>query len=131
MTPEGKVKAAVKKVLAKYGEELYAFWPVQNGMGSPTLDCIVCYRGKYIAIETKAPGKLPTPRQLITISKMEKAGAKVFVIDGSESCVGLDEYLRSIVATLYTSHMNPEGPRSKVLVACDAEPGRNYIHSRF
>ena len=118
MTPEGKVKAMVKKILAKYGEELYAFWPVQNGMGSPTLDCIVCYRGHYIAIETKAPGKLPTPRQLITISKMEKAGAKVFVLDGSESCVDLDLWLTM-------------QPVPWLFTPCDAEPGRNHIHSRF
>lgn len=96
MTPEGKVKAQVKKVLAKYGDELDQFWPVQNGMGSPALDCIVCYRGHHIEIETKAPGKKPTPRQLITIAKKEKAGAKVFVIDGEEACIMLDSYLAKL-----------------------------------
>lgn len=98
MTPEGKVKADVKKVLTKYGEELDAFWPVQNGMGSPALDCIVCYLGQHIEIETKAPGKKPTPRQEITIAKKEKAGAKVFVIDGAEGCAALDRYLARIEA---------------------------------
>jgi len=96
MTPEGAVKARVKKVLAQYGEELDAFWPVQNGMGTPALDCIVCYRGHHIEIETKAPGKKPTPRQEITIAKKEKAGAKVFVIDGEAGCLLLDAYLRGI-----------------------------------
>ena len=110
MTPEGKVKAAVKKVLAKYGEELDAFWPVQNGMGTPALDCIVCYRGHHIEIETKAPGKKPTPRQLITIAKKEKAGAKVFVIDGPETVEMLEAHLdmvrkaapNALVAMRYT-----------------------------
>ena len=96
MTPEGAVKARVKKVLAQYGEELDAFWPVQNGMGTPALDCIVCYRGHHIEIETKAPGKKPTPRQEITIAKKEKAGAKVFVTDGEAGCLLLDAYLRGI-----------------------------------
>jgi hypothetical protein len=96
MTPEGRVKSMVKKVLARFGEELDAFWPVQNGMGSPALDCIVCCRGHHIEIETKAPGKLPTPRQLITIAKKEKAGARVFVIDGEQGCVELEFYLRYI-----------------------------------
>lgn len=98
MTPEGSVKAKVKKVLAKYGEELDAFWPVQNGMGTPALDCIVCYYGVHIEVETKAPGKTLAPRQIITAEKKEKAGAKIFVIDSDAGCVRLDEYLRKIRA---------------------------------
>lgn len=96
MTPEGKIKADVKKGLAKFGDELDAFWPVQNGMGSPALDCIVCYRGHHIEIETKAPGKEPTPRQWVTIAKKEKAGTKVFVIDGNAGCAELERYLRAV-----------------------------------
>ena len=93
MTPEGAIKAKVKKVLAKYGDELDAFWPVQNGMGTPALDCIVCYRGHHIEIETKAPGKSLTPRQIITAEKKAKAGAAIYVIDGDAGCARLDEYL--------------------------------------
>lgn len=96
MTPEGRIKNSVKKVLAKYGENLDTFWPVQNGMGTPALDCIICYLGHHIEIETKAPGKLPTPRQLITMEKKEKAGAKIFVIDGDIGCARLDNYLRGL-----------------------------------
>ena len=95
-TPEGKVKRAVKKVLAKYGDELDALWVVPSGMGSPTLDCIICYRGHHVEVETKAPGKTMTPRQIITAEKKEKAGAKVFVIDGDVGCARLDEYLRGL-----------------------------------
>lgn len=96
MTPEGKIKAAVKKLLANYGDELDQFWPVQNGMGSPALDCIVCYRGRHIEIETKAPGGVPTPRQEITIAKKKKAGAWVFVIDGQAGLEELKECLDRI-----------------------------------
>ena len=105
MTGEGAVKAKVKKILAKYGDELDAFWPVQNGMGSPALDCIVCYRGIHIEIETKAPGKRPTPRQETTVAKKEKAGAIVFVIDGENGCAELDAYLRGIPAPIPTGGM--------------------------
>lgn len=79
-TPEGKVKAAVKKMLASFGDEVYSHWPVQNGMGSPTLDCIICAYGRYIAIETKAEGKKPTARQTFTIEQMTKAQAVVYVV---------------------------------------------------
>jgi hypothetical protein len=100
MTPEGKVKAQVKKILADYGDELDQFWCVQNGMGSPALDCIVCYRGHHIEIETKAFGKKPTPRQEITIAKKRKAGAKVFVIDGEVGYQELKAYLDSVIIAL-------------------------------
>lgn len=81
-TPEGKVKVKVKELLKAYG----AYWhcPVQNGMGSPGLDFWVCHKGRFCGIETKAPGKTPTPRQLLTIQTVLDAGGTVFVIDGTE-----------------------------------------------
>lgn len=91
-TPEGKVKAAVKEVIKKHR----AYWHcvVQNGMGAPSLDFICCFKGRYFAVETKAPGKKPTPRQEITISQIEDAGGKVFVIDGD--CSALERWLEEI-----------------------------------
>ena len=100
MTPEGRVKSQVKQVLAKYGEELDQFWPVQNGMGTPALDCIICYRGHHIEVETKAPGKKPTARQRVTIDRKQLAGAVVFVIDGEDGCRRLDEYLQAVTLSL-------------------------------
>lgn len=81
-TPEAKVKERVKKLLKKYG--VYWHCPVMNGMGSPTLDFICCVHGRYLAIETKAPGKMPTPRQEQTIAAIRAAGGTVSVVDGSE-----------------------------------------------
>ena len=81
MTPEGKVKEKVKALLKQYG--CYWHMPVQNGMGAPSLDLICCIKGKYFAIETKAPGKKPTPRQEHTMLEIQRAGGKCFVIDGS------------------------------------------------
>ena len=77
-TPEGKVKAKVKRLLKKY--DCYQFWPVQSGYGAPTLDCLGCCNGFFFGIETKAPGKHPTPRQYLTIADMEEANGRVFVI---------------------------------------------------
>ena len=85
MTPEGEVKAKVKELLKQYG--CYQHWPVMNGMGAPTLDCIGCYENYFFALETKAPGKKPTPRQEVTMKAMRDAGAQVFVVDGSEASV--------------------------------------------
>jgi hypothetical protein len=80
-TPEGRVKNRVKKMLKAHGA--YYFMPVQTGYGSPGLDFHGCHRGKAFAVETKAPGKKPTPRQQLVITEMEESGMKVFVIGES------------------------------------------------
>lgn len=80
-TPEGKVKAKVSGLL-KATPACYYFMPVQGGFGAATLDYLGSHMGRFFAIETKAPGKKPTSRQVQTISTLERAGAKVFVIDG-------------------------------------------------
>jgi len=91
MTPEGRIKDKVKKVLRKH--KVYYHMPVMNGMGSPTLDFICCVIGSYLAIETKAPGKKPTPRQEMTMEEMRAAGAFIFVIDSDEKVDELDAFL--------------------------------------
>lgn len=80
-TPEGKIKSKVSSLL-KATPGLYYWMPVPSGFGDATLDYVGCYQGKFFSIETKAPGKKPTKRQEQTIATMERAGAKVFVIDG-------------------------------------------------
>lgn len=92
MTPEGRIKDQVKKLLRQYG----AYWhcPVQNGLGAPSLDFIICNRGRYCAVETKAPGKKPTPRQLLTIAAIEESGGKVFVVDGAYGLNQLERWLK-------------------------------------
>lgn len=80
MTPEGKVKSDLKKLFVRYG----AIWhmPVQNGMGSPTLDFHVWVGPFGCMVETKAPGGKPTARQQITINIAKAAGVPAFVCDG-------------------------------------------------
>lgn len=78
MTPEGKVKLAVKKLLSAY--QPYTFWPVQTGFGGRTLDCLGIYKSFGFAIETKRPGKTLTPLQLATTRDIVDQGAPVFVI---------------------------------------------------
>lgn len=95
LTAEGKIKAQVNKLLAKY-PDLYKFTPVPYGYGASTLDYIVCLGGSFIAIETKAPGKEPTPRQIETIRRIRQAGGQTFVVDGIESLSKLERYLDTL-----------------------------------
>jgi hypothetical protein len=86
-TPEGKVKAMVKKGLASLKSKPYIFMPVQSGFGSTTLDFLACVGGKFVAIETKADHtKSLTPRQVIITEMMHMAGAKVYVVYDQQSC---------------------------------------------
>lgn len=104
VTPENKVKAMVRKVLAEFAEfdvgmnvqNLKQFWPVPSGFGASDLDVICCYYGHYFAIETKASGKLPTPRQKLTIAETRAAGGAAFVIDGEQGCHELRVFLQGI-----------------------------------
>lgn len=92
MTPEGKVKEKVKKVLKAHG----AYWhmPVQNGMGAPSLDFVGCHFSRYYAIETKAGNKQPTPRQKLTIESIQAAGGKTFVVNEVSGLKELEEWLQ-------------------------------------
>lgn len=71
-TPESKVKQAVKKELDAYPDH-YREMPVPGGWGKSGLDFIVCFYGRFLSIETKAPGKEPTPRQQFTMREVRKA----------------------------------------------------------
>jgi len=83
VTPEGRVKKLVREVLGKFPGKVDGFWPVPNGIGESHLDYVGCANGRFFSVETKAPGKKPTPRQLFRKECVEKAGGVVFVIDGT------------------------------------------------
>lgn len=80
MTPEGKVKAAIDKLLKQH--KAYYLKPVQNGMGAPALDYHGVHQGLSYVIEAKAKGKTPTPRQINTLRECAAAGSACFFIDG-------------------------------------------------
>jgi hypothetical protein len=93
MTPEGKVKAAVNRLLDRY-KSIYRFMPVPGGFGASSLDYLLCVNGRFLAIETKAPGKKPTDRQKLAIGQIRRAGGTVFVIDGENGELQqLEEYM--------------------------------------
>lgn len=101
MTPEGRVKEAVHKLLHAKGlvraGTAKKNWPgVVTGwyympmkgvaMGINGIPDFICrYRGRFLAIETKAPGKRGalSPNQERRIEELEAAGgpSPVFVID--------------------------------------------------
>jgi hypothetical protein len=98
-TPESQVKRKVSALLSKYGTRVYRFMPVQGGYGAASLDYLGCAAGRFFAVETKAPGKKPTERQLKLIGDMRAAGATVFVIIGDHGLDALETWLDQTTAT--------------------------------
>lgn len=81
-TPEGKVKDAIKKELK--ARNIWYFMPAANGFGKVGIpDIICCYQGKFLAIETKAPGKRnnTTPNQDARINEIRAAKGWALVVD--------------------------------------------------
>ena len=80
MTPEGKVKAKVVRILKSMG--IYYFTPQTGGYGrSGVPDLICCYGGKFISIECKAGKNKPTALQEAEMQKIRDAGGETFVIN--------------------------------------------------
>jgi hypothetical protein len=82
-TPEGLVKQRIKAYL-KTLPECWFFLPVSNGMGTMGIpDIICCYRGRLVAIEVKAPGKVAntTPLQDAQLKAIRGAHGFGFVTD--------------------------------------------------
>jgi glyoxylate utilization-related uncharacterized protein len=108
-TPEGLVKQKVNKALATLGKDCYRFMPVQSGYGAKTLDYLLAIRGRFVAIETKAPGKALTPLQEITKTRIEEAGGIVLVVWDESS---LEIAMKIILALEFAPHGTlPSSPR--------------------
>ena len=71
-SPEGYTREPVRKFLKAIGA--YRFSPVQMGLGSPTLDDLCCVGGRFVAIEYKREGAVPTARQRLTMNEIRRAG---------------------------------------------------------
>jgi len=85
MTPEGKVKKQVKEYLKSIGAWYYM--PVSNGMGRVGCpDILVCYKGLFMAFETKAPGKIRnvTANQQREIDDILRVNGLARVVDDVE-----------------------------------------------
>ena len=94
-TPENRVKDLIRRRMAETWPKSYRFCPVQNGMGMPGLDFFYCIpHGIWVAIEAKAPGKEPTPRQELTLKEISAAGGLCYVVDGVAS---LEEAITDIL----------------------------------
>jgi|CryBogDrversion2_10_1035300.scaffolds.fasta_scaffold08722_2 hypothetical protein len=82
MTPEGKIKDKVKKLLKDY--DVYFFMPNTHGYGSSGVpDIVGLYKGQFIGIECKAFNKQATDLQMHNLTQIQKNGGIAILMDGS------------------------------------------------
>ena len=73
MTPEAKVKKAVKKMLDDRGA--YYFMPATGGYGrSGVPDIVACFNSIFIGIECKSGSNKPTALQEAELRKISAVG---------------------------------------------------------
>ena len=79
-TPEKKVKDKVKKILAEFGA--YYFMPATGGYGkSGVPDLVACLKGRFIGIECKANGGVPTALQEKNLTDIMNVGGIAVIVD--------------------------------------------------
>lgn len=97
LTPEGRVKHAVKKRLKELG--VWYYMPVQNGMGKTGIPDFICCVpvtitpdmvgqtvGVFAGVEAKAEGKRmeTTPNQDRELMEIHRAGGVAVVVDSAD-----------------------------------------------
>ena len=83
-TPEGRVKAKVKKILDGLGA--YHFPAATHGYGrSGVPDFVGCYKGKFFAIECKAGRNTTTRLQDSHLAEIRKQGGVALLINGDNA----------------------------------------------
>jgi predicted house-cleaning noncanonical NTP pyrophosphatase (MazG superfamily) len=100
MTPEGKVKTAVKRMLVELG--VYFFMPPGVGYGRAGIpDIVACCSGRFLAIECKAGKGTTTALQDRELALIEEAGGFIFVAreNNLEELCDLIEAIRKVTGT--------------------------------
>ncbi len=109
-TPEGMLKDKIKAWLEAHGA--FYFMPVQTGYGKQAIDFLCCMpirdmESRFVGIETKAPGKIPTRRQCACMKEIRAAGGVSFWCDSYES------FLRNMVVYGLISATEDATPRTR------------------
>jgi hypothetical protein len=79
VTPEGRVKKEIKAWLDV--QNVYYFMPVQTGYGRRTVDFLICWRGRFVAVEVKRPGGTAKKFQGRILKEVHKAGGLGVSVD--------------------------------------------------
>lgn len=78
-TPEAKVKAKIKKILAEH--KVYYAMPIGSGYGNAGVpDFLCCVNGVFFAIEAKAGKGAPTALQLKNLRQIVESNGLAMIV---------------------------------------------------
>lgn len=110
-TPEGKVKKRVKEILKELGA--YYVMPVTGGYGNSGVpDFVVCYRGIFFGIETKAKGGKVTALQLKNLREIQESGGQQIVVN-EDNIVNLKDFLEIASYISVSNYKTTEGIKNE------------------
>ena len=93
LTPEGKVKAKVVKVLKEHG--IWYFFPANNGYGKAGIpDIVCCVSGAFLGIEVKSERGVVSALQAQVGQEIHRAGGNWIVVRCDDDVVALRARLR-------------------------------------
>jgi hypothetical protein len=94
LTPEGKVKAKVVKLLKAM--DIWYFFPANNGFGKSGIpDIIAIVSGEFVGIEVKSATGKPTELQKICGREIEKAGGTWVVVSDDITLMALEAIIEN------------------------------------
>ena len=81
-TPEGAVKAALKKIYAKHGDAIVLVQPIGTVFNAAGVhDHILCVGGRFVSVEVKAGSNKLSPAQEMFGARMVAAGGLALVVN--------------------------------------------------
>ncbi len=80
MLLEAKLTKKIKKHLESLKPDVW-FYKSSDRYSSGIPDFVGCYKGKFFAIEVKAPGKKPRPLQQFVIDSIKKSEGSCIYVD--------------------------------------------------
>ena len=83
---ESKIQSRIIKELEKNGCYVIKIIAA-NRAGNP--DIIACYKGRFLAVEVKQPGKSPTDLQNSKLEAIKKAGGEAITLSGSNDIASI------------------------------------------
>jgi hypothetical protein len=93
--PEGKLVQKIRKYVLSIGGRPFKIWGSDESpqeVGIP--DLLICFRGLFVALEVKQPGKKASKRQDYVMQTIRDAGGIAVTVDSFAAVVELFERLQ-------------------------------------
>lgn len=95
MTPETKLKNQIQKYLKSLGSDWWGFKVLGHaGQKTGVPDTVGCFRGRFVAIEAKAPDGQPTLKQSFEIDRIRGAQGAARVVWSLDEVKAIFEALK-------------------------------------